>query len=348
MSSFLIENISIRGVAACVPKDVESNNAIDYINPKELEFLIKNVGVKQKRKIQEGVTCSDLCMKAASGLLEKLGWQAQDVDVLIYVSQSRDYILPCTAIILQDKLGLGKSTLAFDIPLGCSGYTYGISVIAGLMSATKRKKGLLLAGDVSTNMVSTQDKKAFPLFGDAGTATALEYSNGAPLLLFEAGSDGSGFESIIIPGGGCREPLNGGNTKHNSSQKDRSHLHMDGMKVFEFGITQVPQSVKALLEFGRKTHTDIDYFVMHQANLLLNETIRKKLRFEVAQVPYSLENFGNTSAASIPLTMVSELQQPLSSKRNEMLCSGFGVGLSWCSLLAQTENLTIPALFEYD
>jgi 3-oxoacyl-[acyl-carrier-protein] synthase III len=352
MSFHTIQNVEVRGVAACVPKHIEHNETFSCIEPKELAFLIKTIGVERKRKVMGTTVCSDLCYESAKTLMQQLKWQPGEIEILIYVSQARDYLLPCTAIVLQDRLGLPTSTMAFDVPLGCSGYVYGLSIIAGLMSATKIKKGLLLAGDTSTFTVSPFDKKTFPLFGDAGSATALEYAEDAPVMHFSTGSDGSGYDTIIVPGGGCKEPLFDDENEmikfRKGFQKGRSHLVMDGMKVFDFSITTVPKNVTELLSLHNLSVEQIDYFLMHQANLIMNETIRKKLKFPEHKVPYSLKEFGNTSSASIPLTMVAGLNSVLAQNSNCLLLSGFGVGLSWASAIVQCNHLTIPQLIEYE
>ncbi|WP_256009598.1 3-oxoacyl-ACP synthase III family protein [Desertivirga xinjiangensis] len=314
--------------------------------------MLKTIGVDSKRKVQASVTCSDLCYQSAEALLKAMEWAPEEIEILIYVSQTRDFLLPCTAIVLQDRLKLPKSCIAFDVPLGCSGYPYGISVIAGMMSAAKIKKGLLLCGDTSTLTVSPEDKKTFPLFGDAGSATALEYVEDSGEIVFSTGSDGSGYDAIMVPGGGSKEPLEDGTheieKKRLGYRKGRTHLHMDGSRVFEFSINTVPESINEL--FSRTGHSPetIDFFLMHQANLIMNETIRKKLKFPLEKVPYSLKNFGNTSSASIPLTMVSQIKDELSSQERSLLMSGFGVGLSWASLILKTDSIFIHDLIEYD
>jgi 3-oxoacyl-[acyl-carrier-protein] synthase-3 len=341
MATVTINNVVLRGVSACVPKSVVFNSGVDYINEKELQVLIKTVGVQERRLVNNTTLCSDLCFQSTQKLLESLKWQPKDVDILIFVSQSRDYILPSTSILLQEKLGMSKSTLAFDIPLGCSGYTYGLMVLSSVMTACRLRHGLLLAGDLSTTVVNEQGQKTFPLFGDAGTATALEYKNGADAFLFEAGSDGSGSQAIIIPSNCQMKSL--GTPPFNDNT-----LVMNGVKVFEFSIREVPNSIKRLLEFAGISVGDIDYFIMHQANQLMNETIRKIMGFTQMQTPYSLQKFGNTSSASIPLTMVTQLKEVLESKTCKLLLSGFGVGLSWSSALLQASCLSIPDLIEYD
>jgi 3-oxoacyl-[acyl-carrier-protein] synthase III len=350
MASFSINNIVLRGVAACVPSSIALNSSVEYIDQKELQLLIRTVGVQQRRLVNHSTFCSDLCLRSAEELLQSLQWRSAQIDILIFVSQSRNYVLPCTAILLQEKLGLPKSTLAFDIPLGCSGYTYGLSVISSMMASCGFKRGLLLCGDLSTNVINTEGKRTFPLFGDAGTATALEYMDKVPPFYFNAGSDGSRYQAIILQDKreradqGCE--LNGAAARLNNKQGN--DLVLDGPKVFEFSITEVPGSINKVLEDTSLSTKDIDYFIMHQANLLMNETIRKKCRFTSQQTPYSLPTFGNTSSASIPLTMVTELKNDLERNKRRLLMTGFGVGLSWATAVIETNNLCIPQLIDYD
>ncbi len=331
MAIFSVPDIKISGISACVPEDEYHNKDYDWIPEKERETLIRTIGVEKKRHAQKGTTTADLCEKASDKLLDELNWDRNEVDVLIFVSQSRDYIIPATAGILQDKLKLPKTCIAFDVSLGCSGYVYGLSIIGSLMSTAKISKGLLLTGDISTLNTSYKDKSAYPLFGDAGTATAIEYHKGAADMHFNLQTDGSGYEAIIIPDGGIR----------NFSDKETSfeyekisegiyrnqfNIALDGIKVFNFSLREVKPNVNSLLGHLDKSSDSVDYFVFHQANKLMNETIRKQLKLQPEKVPYSLKDFGNTSSASIPLTMVTELKGQMEQEKLHFLLSGFGVG----------------------
>lgn len=352
MPFFSVPDVKLKGIAACVPGHIEHNRDFLHLTEKELSFMLKTIGVDSKRKAQPSVTCSDLCFKSAEALLKSLDWAPEEVEILIFVSQTRDFLLPCTAIVLQDRLGLSKSCIAFDVPLGCSGYPYGISVIAGMMSSAKIKKGLLLCGETSARLISPEDKRTFPLFGDAGSATALEYVEGCGEIVFSTGSNGSDYDAIIVPEGGSRTLLGDGSPETEKRQpgyrKGGSRLQMDGSRVFEFSVDTVPKSVNELFNGTGYSPDTIDFFLMHQANLVMNETIRKKLKFPPEKVPYSLKDFGNTSSASIPLTMVTQIKDELSRQKCSLLMSGFGVGLSWASLILQTNDIYIHDLIEYD
>ena len=271
------------------------------------------------------MTAGDLCRVAAEELLHELGWERDTIDIIIFVTQTPDYITPATAIIIQNQLGLSKDCLAFDINLGCSGYVYGLSTAAGLLRNFPQGRALVLVGDVSSACVSAEDKSAAPIFSDAGSATALEKKEGASPLWFNLQSDGQGFEAIIIPGGGYRNPITAEalavKTISEGISRNETHLILNGIDVFNFSIKEVPKNVNALLEALKKSQEEVDYFIFHQANMMINETIRKKLKLEKWQVPYSLEKFGNTSSATIPVTMITELHEELTTKHLSLVVS---------------------------
>ena len=349
MASFSIPNIKISGISACVPSNSESNYDYDWLTEQEQQLLVKTTGIENRRVVNDGRTTSDLCFSATEKLLADLKWNRDDIDILIFVSQSRDYFLPATAIILQERLGLKTSTIAFDISLGCSGYVYGLSVISSLLKSTNSKKALLLAGDVSSFSLNKRDKSTYPLFGDAGTATALELTNEGEMH-YNLNSDGSGHEAIIIPDGGLRNPLTDESFVEKEIDKgiwrSNRNLKLEGLDVFNFSITKVHPQIKALLEEHQIDIDKIDYFVFHQANRLILETIRKKLKIDAEKVPYSLKEYGNTSSASIPLTIVTELQEQVQNKNLSMLLCGFGVGLSWGTVTLNLDHIACPKLIE--
>jgi len=352
MAYLHISNVEIRGLAACVPANIEENISLQHIPPEDIEKLIKTTGIERRRIVGAGVCTSDLCFQAAERLLAALNWDKNDIEGIIFVTQSADYILPATSAILQDRLGLPQHCFTLDISLGCSGYIYGLSTLAGYMQNGTIKKALLLVGDTSSISCSKQDKSTYPLFGDSGTATALEYNEGSEGFKFVLQSDGSGFGSIIIPDGGYRSRFSAASlcmhTIGDGISRNHMQLSLDGMDVFSFGITKAPESVNLLLsKFGIEKQ-QVDYFYFHQANLMMNERIRKKLQLPENKVPYSLRDFGNTSSASIPITMITQTADALTDGICEIVACGFGVGLSWGSLFCRTTNLIIPQLIIYE
>lgn len=349
MALFSISNARVAGMAACVPQKIVSNYDYNWVSKKERQQFIKRVGVETKRAVKKGQTTSDLCFAAAERLINDLGWKKDEIDVLIFISQTGDYLVPGTAGILQDRLGLPMSCMAFDINLGCTAFVYGLSVMGSLLSAGKMKKGLLLMGEISS-LSSYRDKSTYPLMGDAGTATAMEYSDGAADMHFNLQSEGAGYEAIIVREGGAKYPFNKDSLKYRHHAKGiiRHNLHafLDGNAVFQFCIRNVVPNINGLLSFASRSMADCDYLIMHQANKLINEALRKKLKLGEEKVPYSLDKYGNTSSASIPLTIVSELRKPVTEKKLNLLVSGFGVGLSLGSVLFGTDKIVCPEVLE--
>lgn len=346
-----IQNVRLAGISACVPRTVFENSMYPGFNTKEAEKFISATGVERKRIADYETTTSDLCFKAAEQLISDLRWDKEGIDCLIFVSQTPDYKLPATSCLLQSRLKLNESIFALDISSGCSGWVYGLQVISSLLSPGQFKKGLLLTGDTTSKVCSMDDKSTFPLFGDAGTATAIEFDRKSSGLRFHSATDGSGFETILIPDGGYRNEILESSLRIEEIEpgikRNRISVILDGMNVFSFGISKAPESVKMLSEeYGIDLGT-VDYFLFHQANMFMNEMIRKKLKIPSEKVPYSLKNFGNTSSATIPLTIVTEIKDSVNSSSRSIIACGFGVGLSWGSVHFITDKIICPDLIEY-
>jgi 3-oxoacyl-[acyl-carrier-protein] synthase-3 len=291
-----------------------------------------------------------MCEASARKLLEGLSWNPEEVQLLVFVSQTRDYFIPQTSGILQHKLGLPKSCISLDIGLGCSGYVYGLSVMGSMMNSMGIKKGLLLVGDISSLNSAYRDKSTYPLFGDAGTATAIELDSTAHPISFNLQGDGAGHKAIIIPDGGMRHILTKKSFEYKKIgpgiHRTKLHVALDGIEVFNFSLREVVPNIKELLGFSKHDISQFDYLIFHQANKLINETLRKMLKVDKSKVPLSITKFGNTSSASIPLTLVSELQSQLQSGKVNLLLAAFGIGLSWGSATVETSQVFVPDLIE--
>jgi 3-oxoacyl-[acyl-carrier-protein] synthase III len=350
MAFSITKSVKISGISACVPKNIVENSTYPYFVSGEYEKFLTSVGIERKRIVEPGVCTSDLCFEAAKKLISDLAWEKEEIELLVFVSQTSDYKIPSTSCILQDRLGISEKCMTLDIPLGCSGYIHGLNVINSLMANGYIKKGLLLVGNTQSLNTCEEDKRAYLLFSDAGTATALEYCDNSNDMFFHFGTDGAGYDAIIIPDGGCRNPV----TEDSLIMKDygggikRSRLHIgfDGMEVFYFGITRAPESVKKLAEKFKIDMDEIDFFLFHQANFFMVEKIRKKLKIAPEKVPYNIKDFGNTSCATIPLLMVTNLKKQLINKELKLLLCGFGVGLSWGSVMLTTNKIVCCDLIE--
>ncbi len=349
MATASISNVRVAGIAACVPKHSDSNADYDLLTVDERLKVIKTTGIEHRRVAAAGQTTSDLCYGAAECLLDDLRWNREEVDALVLVTQTPDYTVPATGPLLQDRLRLPKSCLAFDVNLGCSGYTYGLQVVASLLSAGNLRKGLLLVGDTPSKTVSSRDRSAATLFGDAGAATALEFVQDS-VMHFDFGSDGRGYEAIIIPDGGQRNPFTAQSLDvvelEEGIARNRCQLILDGVEIFNFSIREVPKTVRSVMAVAQKDLRDVDAFVFHQANFFMNDLIRKKLKIPEDKVPYTLGEFGNTSSASIPLTIVARLGSRMTAGKMSLVLSGFGVGLSWASIYLETNRIACPPVVE--
>jgi 3-oxoacyl-[acyl-carrier-protein] synthase-3 len=350
MAFITFHGVGIKAIAACVPPKIMFNQDLAYLIPaEEIDKTINTIGIKEKRFAEQDVCSSDLCLKAAQKLMEDNNIDPSSIDMLLFLSQTPDYKIPATSPILQDRLGLPKTVACLDLSLGCSGYVYALSSAYAYASMQGINRVLLLVGETFSKITSTFDKVNIPLYGDAGTATLIEKGDFQDSY-FELMSDGSGKEAVIIPAGGYRNPSNEQNLKieekEDGNKRSDHHIFMDGMDVFNFALKVVPKAVKELMLKIDKPLDEIDYLVFHQANRFMTDFFVKKLKFDSEKVPYSIDRFGNTSAASIPLTIVSELYNQLNDSKQIVIC-GFGAGLSWGAAFIIFKNCSVSTLIEY-
>ena len=352
MAFLEFQNVRVAGMSAAVPKNRFSNLHPDNLGNFSADYrpedFVASTGVEEGRD-SETLCTSDLCYEAADHLLLELGWDRKEVQALIFVSQTPDYPMPCSACILQDRLGLSKECYAFDCTLGCSGWVYGMSQVAALLQHGTIRRALLLTGEA--HKISEYYPRD-PLFGSAGTATALEYDESAPLIQCHYGTDGSGYDAIIIPDGGCRNPATPATfekQEYEGKMMNRMQAHMKGIDVFAFGISTAPKSIKKLAEHFGFDWNDADYFVFHQANMKMNNQIVKKMKIDPEKAPSSMRYFANTSSASIPLTIVTQIREQVLAGSKRLITCGFGVGLSWGTVALQTPaDIVIPELIEVE
>ncbi|MFV0530329.1 MAG: ketoacyl-ACP synthase III [Flavobacteriales bacterium] len=329
MAFFTVRDVQISGIVSGVPKIILDNLADPYIPKEQGKKIVENTGIRYRRANLK-FTTSDLCLAAAEELVLKKNIDLSDIKYLVFVTQTPDYVLPATATILQKKLKLSQDSFCLDISLGCSGYVYGLSVLSSLLEKSQEQntKGLLLVGDTTSKLTNIKDLSAYPLFGDAGSATLLEKTQ-ERIMNFDMYSDGSGEGAIKVKDGGYRNvytPNSDIEIKDGNNTRRRRDVYLNGMDVFSFGITKVPKAIKIFYEKTNTNDSLTDFYIFHQANLFMNEKIRKKLKLEKEKVPYSLYDYGNVSSATIPLTITSKLNN---QKHKKIIACGFGVGLSW-------------------
>lgn len=353
MSQLTINSVRIAGMSACVPATVEDNRTLPiYKEESEALKVIASTGIERHHKVDDGVTASDLTVKAVEGLLNQLGWDSQDVDCFAYVCTSRDYIAPQTSCVLQDRLNLRSDCCVFDLPFGCSGWVYGMSIVASMMSHGTLKRAILVAAETNTQNRNPRDTTVRPLFGDAATATALEFDpEKSRPMNFMYGVDGAGFDAVWAPYGGMRNPV----TPEALVEKEVSpgvyrrgvDMIVNGMDVFGFAIKQPPRSIKELIETFSIDVETVDLLLLHQANKFIDEKIRKAIKIPAEKTPYCLEEYGNVTSASIPLTMVSRCREQLAGDMRHCIACGFGVGLAWASMEFYAGDVKIPEVITY-
>lgn len=354
MSFLSVKNVKIVGMAACLPKTVEENISLKIFKDREeAQRVIDSTGIERKRVVKPGTTASDLAFQSVNELLMDLGWERESVDCLVYVGISRDYIAPITSAILQGRLGLRQDCYCIDLPLGCSGWVFGLSTISSLLSHGDMKRGLLVNAETNSLNRSKRDKTVNPLFGDAGTVTALEFdSSWAEPMQFEFGADGTNYKAVWTEFGGIRNPTTPEALQEKEVEpgvwRKGTDMVVNGMDVFSFAIRVPPKSLQNLIGHYAIDTEKVDYLFLHQANKYIDERIRKKFKMPECKVPYCLNDFGNTSGASIPLTMITRCAETLKTRRLNNLACGFGIGLAWASVRFATDGLKSIVFSEYE
>lgn len=347
MAIIRYKNVGIKAMSACVPQKIVCNKDLGYLIPEEeIEKTIQNIGVVERRVVDDDVCASDLCYKAALQLMEDNQISPDRIDVLLFMSQTADYRIPATAPVLQHRLGLSTDTLCLDLSLGCSGFVFALSTAYAYANMGLRV--LLLDGETFSKIVNKRDKVDWPLYGDGATATLVEQGDFEESV-FILKSDGSGKDAVII-----RDGMRNKITQDSCIEEEEKdgnirtglEVYMDGMAVFNFAMKRVPKSIKEIVEITGTTMDDINWLVFHQANKFMTDFFTKKLKFDKERVPYCIQKYGNTSSTSVPLTIVSELQDKLKDG-NRVVMSGFGAGLSWGTASIVFNGCKISPVIEY-
>jgi len=350
MAYLTFSGVGISGIAAAVPRTIIKNLEYTENFPAEdVKEVVEKIGIYERRFAGPDMCSSDLCFAAAEKLIRDMEISRDEIDLLVFVSQTPDYRMPATSIILQHRLGLPHSTIAFDLTLGCSGFIYGMSVIFSMMERSGLRKALLLDGETRSKVYSPKDRKTAFIFGDGGVAALIERDEKFGKSYFSLNSDGSKEDLIKMNAGGYRNPSSIETLKEkvvdeHGNIRSEEHGYMNGGDVFNFVIKEIPSDIKNIMALSGKDQAGLDYFVFHQANDFINSYLAKKLKLDASKVPSTIAKFGNTSSVSIPLTIVSELQNKLNNK--DILISGFGVGMTWASAVFKFNNCFISDIVE--
>ena len=310
-----VENVVVRGISSYVPENVEDNlDFASLLGERRVKKQIRLTGIRKRHISVKFQKPSDLAAFAADRLISELGWNKEEIGILIFVTQGGDYIIPSTAICLQDRLGLPKDCVAFDINLGCSAFNYGVHTAANMLSnSLDYEKGLCLIGDyvegLAASRIFNKDSISFSMLsGSAASVVALEKESGASMI-FYGSCDGSNFDAIV----------------KTSYWRDTM---MKGNVVFDYAINDVSQSIIDFKQENFLSEDDIDYYVFHQAQRLMLDSVMNTCDLPEDKVLFSLEEYGNTSGASVPLTINANAEMLKKHKKVRLLLCGFGVGLS--------------------
>ena len=324
--------VGISAIAACVPAQISKNAETlrGLVSETEIEKTVSAIGIREKRIAPVNVCASDLCFAAAEKLLSDNAIARDSIDVLLFLSQTPDYKIPATAPIIAERLGLSRECACLDLSLGCSGYVYALSTAFAYASVPSVRRVLVLVGETFSKIVNARDKVNAPLYGDAGTATLVEKSDAFGDSHFVLKTDGAGAGAVIIPAGGARLPDSAETLAERAdadgSVRSASQVFMNGMDVFNFAIRAVPSAVKEAADAFGLAPGDFDFVVFHQANKMLTDFLGKRMKIPAEKILYSLGEYGNTSSASVPLTLASCLAE---KNCGNVLLSGFGAGFSW-------------------
>ena len=352
MAIITYKHVGITALSACVPRQVIDNYHydLDIWSEEEVRRVVDKIGVKERRFVDEMTCASDLCFAAAEKLISDNSIDKTEIDLLVFLSQTPDYRMPATSILLQDRLGLPMSTMAFDISLGCSGFISALSIVYAMMQNNGFRKALLLDGETRSKVYSRKDRREAFIFGDAGIAALIERNEKFGESHFSLNSDGSRGDLIMIPGGGYRnmssiETLREKVVDEYGNIRSDEHGHMNGADVFNFVIVEVPKDIKRLIAASGEDIQKMDYYVFHQANAFINNHIAKKLKLDEERIPWTIQKYGNTSSVSVPLTIVSELKDKMDGEKKIMM-SAFGVGMAWATAIVPFVDCKISDIVE--
>ncbi|MBE6097705.1 MAG: ketoacyl-ACP synthase III [Schwartzia succinivorans] len=322
----------------------------DLFGDNNVDKIMKVTGIKSVRRAPKGMTVSDYCVYAAEKLISELHIDSADIDGLVFITESPDYLVPHTSAILQDRLGLPKSSIVFDINYGCSGYVYGLFQAFMMIESGYCKNVLLCAGDTLSRKVNPKDKASQMVLGDAGTATIITAIDEARPVAFSFFTDGSGAKHLIIPAGGARIPHQAGktdilNVDADGNARTDEDFYMNGMEVMEFTLHDVKSVIQDAMDLVNWDKAEVDLFALHQANALIVKYIRKQLKADKEKVPFALENYGNSSSGTIPVLLCNKYSG-VNRDFKKVLIAGFGTGLSCAAGTIGLESTVILPTYE--
>jgi 3-oxoacyl-[acyl-carrier-protein] synthase III len=330
----------IRAIEYDLPEGLLTNDmlAAEY-SDWSVEKIEEKVGISVRRIAASNECASDIGVRAAEKLFASEVCRREDIDYLLFCTQSPDYFLPTTACIMQDRLGLPKSCGALDFNLGCSGYIYGLGLAKGLIESGQARNVLLITAETYSKYIHPGDKSVRTLFGDAAAATLIQSRQDTETKIgpFVYGTDGKGANNLIVPAGGLRMPHSDESSlvveDDQGNFRSQDNLYMNGSEIFTFTLKSVPKAVNDLLVLSGRSLEDIDLFVFHQANKFMLEHLCKKIKIPPQKFYMSFKNYGNTVSSTIPIALKDAERDGKLKSGDLVMLVGFGVGYSWGATL---------------
>lgn len=338
----------ILGIAGYLPEKIVTNDDLASLHPDwDMPRIAAKTGIVARHIAAETETAADLAFGAASKLLEQRLVPKEEIDYLIVVTQTPDYLLPSNACQLQSRLKLGSQVAALDLNIGCSGFVGGLHLCTSLIQSGQARNVLLITTDTYSKLLHPLDRTVQALFGDGAAATLVSRSrSGGHIGQFVLGTNGSRAGDLIVPAGGFRQPRSvqtaAQTVDAQGCVRNAESLFMDGQAIFTFALTEIPRSITQLLKKSDLSVQQIDWYVFHQANRFMLENLAAIARIAPDKMVYHLESIGNTVAASIPLALERYLIDQRIQPGQNLILAGFGVGLSWaaCHVLWGQANST--------
>lgn len=349
MAVLKFENVGLKAVSACVPQNVvKTRSMTEYYSAEAIEKFIEATGIEERRVVKSNECASDLCEKAAQQIFSETDLKPEDIDVLVFVCQTPDYKSPGTSIILQDKLGLNKDTIVYDVNMSCSGFIHGMLMAYSFLQMPSINNVMVLVGDTLSKWTSPKDKSTGMLLGDAGIASVFTKGSQFGESYISMQTDGSNYESVMIIAGQSRMPSSEETLRmreyEDGSVRNLEQVIMNGSDVFSFAISELPKDIKRLLQYAGKTIDDVDKYAFHQANNFMTNYIAKKSKANPDKILHSIQKYGNTAGTSIPLCLVEN--RNLINENESFLMNAIGAGFTYGTVLLNIADCKILPLTE--
>lgn len=349
MAQLKYNGIGIRALSATVPHTtIRTRSLTEFYSNEDIEKFINATGVEERRFVEKDKCASDLCYKSACQIFNETDIRPEDIDVLLFVSQTPDYKIPGSSVILQDKLGLSKETIVYDINMSCSGFLHGLVMAYNFLLQPTINNIMLMVGDTLSKMISLQDKGTGKLLGDAGTVAVIGKGEEFGDSFFSMCTEGNNIESVIVKAGGAKCPSSIETLRpqkyEDGSIRNLEQIIMVGDDVFSFAISVLPKDIKKLLEFAGKSIDEVDKYAFHQANNFMSNYVAKKVKANPDKILHSIKKYGNTAGTSIPLCLVENREKIHSGE--SVLMNAIGAGFAYGTALINIANCIILPIQE--